>query len=478
MKEIPEVEQNAANAQIKISFRSFYLSMKALLVETLNIRQGADIPGTIESVKRDVVLKGHNIWILILSILIASIGLNLNSGAVVIGAMLISPLMAPIMGLGLAIGTNNINLLVLSIRNLILMMIIAIGASFLYFSLSPFSEAQSEILARTKPHLLDALIAIFGGVAGIIGNSRKERSNIIPGVAIATALMPPLCTVGYGLAMGKFEYSLGAFYLFTLNSSFICISTLVLVKLMRFPMASYVNKKRKKLVKSGIFIFSILILIPSLILFKTVVEETTFKKEAKLYLENEFKFEESYVFKANINYHTDTTSVIEVFVLGESIDSTLIINLTHKLNNYKLQNTSLVIRQSKDKNELFQKELHEVSSTSETYKDRLEHANATITFQDTQIKALIDEINQIKNDTLPISTIRKELKIIFSNINDIQVASVRTVKDTTIENIPLFLVDWNKQDYRYNSVKRKELTKVERWLKQRLQLDTLAIIKK
>ena len=213
---------------------------------TMFLGDDMDLEGTIETIKKDMVFRGYVVWILVCSIFIASIGLNLNSAAVVIGAMLISPLMGPILAIGLSVGTNDWDTLKRAIKNFGVMVVVALLTSTIYFFITPLHEAQPELLARTKPTFLDALIAIFGGLAGIIGVSRRNRGNVIPGVAIATALMPPLCTAGYGLANGEWAYFFGAFYLFTLNSILIAGSTLIIVRYLKFPLVSFVNAETKK----------------------------------------------------------------------------------------------------------------------------------------------------------------------------------------------------------------------------------------
>lgn len=255
-------ESNEEKKKLLISFSWFIKTLKNQIAGFLSVKEGADIPKTIEGIKKDTEFRGHNIWILALSILIASIGLNLNSTAVIIGAMLISPLMGPILGLGLAVGTNDIKLLITSVRNLLVMVIVSILASYIFFKLSPITEVSSEIASRTHPHLFDALIAIFGGLAGIIGNSRSEKTNIIPGVAIATALMPPLCVMGYSLAAENYDYLWGSAYLFLLNSSFIAITALFVVRIMNFPRIHFVESKTENRVKVAIFIFALLLVIP------------------------------------------------------------------------------------------------------------------------------------------------------------------------------------------------------------------------
>lgn len=224
------------------SFKSFLSSLS----EILNITDNAQREITIEGIKRDIDFKGFNVWILILAIFIASIGLNVNSTAVIIGAMLISPLMGPIMGVGLSIGINDLFTLKRSLRSFGIAVIVSLVTSTLYFSITPLSDAQSELLARTQPNLLDVFIAFFGGLAGILAGSRKEKNNVVPGVAIATALMPPLCTAGYGIGTGQWNYFLGAFYLFLINSIFIAIATSLVVRYLKFPLTELPDKRTER----------------------------------------------------------------------------------------------------------------------------------------------------------------------------------------------------------------------------------------
>ena len=203
-----------SKAQALNNLSSLFKNLRHLFFETLDIKDGTDVEGNIEGIKLDIDFKGTNVWILVFSIFIASIGLNTNSTAVVIGAMLISPLMGPILGVGLAIGINDWKTLLRSIKSLGIAVSVAIVTSCIYFLITPLGEASTELLARTKPTTLDIFVALFGGFAGAIAgaSSRREKTNVVPGVAIATALMPPLCTAGYGLATFQIEYFLGAFY--------------------------------------------------------------------------------------------------------------------------------------------------------------------------------------------------------------------------------------------------------------------------
>ncbi|MCB0756520.1 MAG: DUF389 domain-containing protein, partial [Flavobacteriales bacterium] len=284
---------------------------------TMNLQAESDQEGTIETIKKDMVFRGHVVWVLICSIFIASIGLNLNSTAVIIGAMLISPLMGPILAIGLSVGTNDWETLKRALKNFGVMVVVALITSTLYFFITPLQEAQPELLARTKPTFLDALIAIFGGLAGIIGVSRRNRGNVIPGVAIATALMPPLCTAGYGLANGQWSFFFGAFYLFTLNSIFIAGATFLIVRYLGYPLVSFVNADTEKKAKRYMIAFIIVVILPSAYIFYGVVKETIFMGKAEAFISQNLEFEGTEIISKKITY--GDTSRIDVFIMGEPI---------------------------------------------------------------------------------------------------------------------------------------------------------------
>lgn len=263
------------------SIRNFWIDFRLLV----RIQEDTDREATISSIQKSVEFRGVNIWLLVFAILIASIGLNVNSTAVIIGAMLVSPLMGPINGIGLAIGTYDMQLLRKAFRNLLLMVGISLFVSTLYFLLSPLGEAQSELLARTRPTIYDVLIATVGGLAGITASSRRDLPfTVISGVAIATALMPPLCTVGYGIATWQLKFSAGAFYLFFINSFFIALSTFIMVRYLRFPRQKFLDKSREKMVKRIIVIISVIVVIPSLFMALNVVRETLFDTQVKKFV--------------------------------------------------------------------------------------------------------------------------------------------------------------------------------------------------
>ena len=261
--------------------RGFRLGISLLLKSVwsiLNITDNAQPEDTIRGIERDIDFRGFNVWILILAIFIASIGLNVNSTAVIIGAMLISPLMGPIMGLGLSVGISDWSMLKRSFRSLAIAVSVSLLTSSLYFAITPLSDAQSELLARTSPNLLDVFIAFFGGLAGILAGSRKEKNNVVPGVAIATALMPPLCTAGYGIGTGQWQFAIGAFYLFLINSIFISISTFMVVRLLRFPAKELADSKKQKKLRGYISLFAVITMVPAVWVFYNTVVESLYNR--------------------------------------------------------------------------------------------------------------------------------------------------------------------------------------------------------
>jgi len=251
------------NRSIRQQFGDLFRNILQWFRQLINLEEGMDREGTIVYIKNSKRIRGSSAWLLICSIMIASLGLDLNSPAVIIGAMLISPLMSPILGVGLGIATNDRESTFISLQHFSVAILIALTTSILYFSVTPLGDITDEIRARTAPTLLDSMIAIFGGLAGIISVSRKEKSSAIPGVAIATALMPPLCVTGYGIANGNWSITLNSFYLFFLNSFFISISTFVIIRLMKFPYKSFLDRKEARRNRLAILVISLILLLPS-----------------------------------------------------------------------------------------------------------------------------------------------------------------------------------------------------------------------
>ena len=343
-------------------------SLFSFLKKILDFKSQTDRDSTIISIKNDISIEGATAWILICSIFVASVGLNANSIPVVIGAMLISPLMGPILGFGMAIAINDIETLKKSTLNFIIMVLLSVFTAFLFFSFFPLREESSELLSRTKPDIRDVLIAFFGGLALIIARTKKGTvSSVIFGVAIATALMPPLCTVGFGLATRNFDYSLGAMYLFLINTLYIILATYLVIKFLGFPMINYANSRKRLLISRVIAFFSILMIIPALFTFFGVLNKSNFETSANNFMRNEFigiENQELLLANASKNYDSnpknsywpwsDRDSEITINTFGmEILSPQMISNLNQKILTYPyLSRTKLLILQNSKANSL------------------------------------------------------------------------------------------------------------------------------
>lgn len=321
-----------------------WLQLKNQAREYLSLKSDkADDALIDERIRSETQIKGANLWILIFAIFVASIGLNVNSTAVIIGAMLISPLMGPIMGIGYGAGINDFTLIRLSFRHLSIATLIALATSTLYFLVSPLDTAQSELLARTTPTIWDVLIGFFGGLAGIVGITRKEKSNVIPGVAIATALMPPLCTAGFGLASGNLDYFFGAFYLFTINFVFIAFSAFVIVQFFNISDKKYIDPVIKKKAHKTILMIVIATMLPSSYLAYQLVGEQVFKAKASAFVNDHFSFEDSNVAQVKID---PKTHEVKVFVIGEHIPQAKLTEISTQMKEAGLKDSTLKVYQN------------------------------------------------------------------------------------------------------------------------------------
>lgn len=271
---------HANPADLVVGISGFFKSLLSLRNEAY------DVPGVMLTVREGIVFKGYNVWILMFSIIIASVGLNVDSTAVIIGAMLISPLMGPIRGIGFGVGMHDFGLLLESVKNFGITVAISLFTSWLYFWITPVDTVTSNIFARTEPTFLDVVIAFFGGLAGVIALSKKMADTVIPGVAIATALMPPLCTAGYGLANGEWAYFLGASYLFLLNSVLIAASTYVFIRYLKFPKKEYLTPHIEKRVKAYTLIFIIVAVAPSIYMFYRMTKKSIFESNAAAFVQD------------------------------------------------------------------------------------------------------------------------------------------------------------------------------------------------
>ncbi len=281
------------------------------LLQLINLESDLDSYENIhETIEKELVFKGTNLWILVFAILVASVGLNMNSTAVIIGAMLISPLMGPINGMGYSIATYDFPLFRQAVKNFTFAVLAGLIASTAYFAISPISTAHSELLARTSPTIYDVLIAFFGGLAGIVAMTSKKKGNVIPGVAIATALMPPLCTAGYGLATARFSFFFGALYLFTINTVFIALAGLLISQILNLPIRGTISDLQKKRINQMISLVMSLVLIPSIYFGYVLVQKENFTANAGRFADNVSVVEGNYLLKHEINPKTRTILLV------------------------------------------------------------------------------------------------------------------------------------------------------------------------
>ncbi len=295
-----------------------------------------------DTIEKELVFKGTNLWILVFAILVASVGLNMNSTAVIIGAMLISPLMGPINGIGYSIATYDFPLFRQAIKNLSFAVVAGLLASTAYFTISPISTAHSELLARTSPTIYDVLIAFFGGMAGIVAITSTKKGNVIPGVAIATALMPPLCTAGYGLATAQLSFFFGAMYLFTINATFMALSALLISQVLKLPIRSTIGEAHKKRINQMISVVLALVLIPSIFFGYRLVQKENFAERAGRYVNNISVVEGNYLLKHEVNAKTRT---IQLTYGGASLSDQQKSEITARAEDFSLRNVTVEFRQ-------------------------------------------------------------------------------------------------------------------------------------
>ena len=301
-----------------------------------------DETAIVEQISDGVTFRGANLWVLIFAIFIACLGLNLNSTAVIIGAMLISPLMGPIIGMGLAVGRADLELLKRSLTNYGVSTVISVLTAALYFQLTPLTEAQSELLARTSPTLYDVLIALFGGAAGILALSTGGKGNVIPGVAIATALMPPLCTAGYGLAMGEWSYFFGACYLFFINTVFIALATYVGVRLLQFKPKQFVDKARLAVVNRYIAVIVVVTMLPAVYMTTQIIRQSVFENHVKQFVKQELNHPGTRILSEEADRETKT---LDVVALGAALPNEMIEAARQRLADYQLADYQLNVIQ-------------------------------------------------------------------------------------------------------------------------------------
>lgn len=420
----------------------------------INLNGGEeDKAKVLDNVKSNISFKGSNLWILACAIVVASVGLNVNSTAVIIGAMLISPLMGPIVGAGFGLGIYDFELLKKSLKNLLIATIVSLLVSTIYFYISPFKETQPELLSRTAPNIYDILIAFFGGLVGAIAITRVEKGNPIPGVAIATALMPPLCTAGYGLATGNFKFFFGAIYLYSINCIFICISTFFIVKYLSYPIKKQLDEKNQKKVKYFISSLLIIFILPSIYFAYQLFEEKKYKQQITLFTNKEFTDKGVTIVYQKTQFNKNP-KVLELGFLSKRFSDSEIKELNQSLKNYELNNTKLIIKQ--DTTDLKSDILNEINFN----KSALSQKDITILNLKKEI-----ETNRFDNKKL-----LAEMKILFPNMENLSLSNHIFNKSTDSLKVIPVLIYKSKKDF-----ETSEKNKIILWLQQRLSKKQIEI---
>ncbi|NRB58339.1 MAG: DUF389 domain-containing protein [Winogradskyella sp.] len=460
---------------VKQDAKGLFSSISTFLSELLDFRDDTDREATVGAIKADISFKGATAWILVCSIMVASVGLNANSTAVVIGAMLISPLMGPILGIGMSIALNDIDTLKKSLINLATMIVLSLLTAFLFFWLFPLSEDTSELLGRTRPDIRDVLIAFFGGLALIIARTKKGTiASVIFGVAIATALMPPLCTAGYGLAKGNWEYFGGAMYLFSINTIFIALATFIVLKLLRFPMLKYANSSKRKFIARGASLVAIIVMIPAVWTFVKVLQESKYDRDYKSYIENEIDSNPN-LWLQRKNLDIDNKR-ISLFFNGDVSDE-MISDLQNEKNNYEsLNGFEIVINANKSRN------ADRLNESLDRAFAELDKKDIIIEGLESQIKELEEtisglnqqlEANNSSND-VGFSTLAKDAKIKFNDLEYFGYAKMLESQNfTKVDTITVVSVKWNNalNDSIINTREKDLLT----WLKTELKTEKLRV---
>ncbi|EJX06337.1 hypothetical protein CHP00341 [gut metagenome] len=421
---------------------------------------------TVDSIRKGVEFKGANLWILIFAIFMASLGLNVNSTAVIIGAMLISPLMGPIMGVGLSVGLNDFELMKRSLKSFLITTAFSVVTATVFFLLAPIAGSQSELLARTSPTIYDVFIALFGGLAGVVALSTKEKGNVIPGVAIATALMPPLCTAGYGLASGNLIYFLGAFYLYFINSVFISLATFIGVRMMHFKRKEFVDKAREKTVRKSIIFIVIVTMCPAVYLTYGIIKSTFYEAAANRFVNEQLVFENTQVLDKKINYEKKE---IRVVLMGSEVPDASISIARSKMKDYKLDESKLIVLQGMNNEAL------DVSSIrAMVMEDFYENSERRLQEQHDRITQLEKTLEQYKEYDALSRTLAPELKVLYPSIHTLSIARSLEVRVDSLktDTVTLAVMKFAKQPT------EAEKTKISDWLKARVGAKKLRLITK
>ncbi len=444
---------------MKVNFNT----VREFLKTTLNLTNDVDIPAASENIRKNIPFRGPNVYILFVAIIIASVGLNVNSIPVIIGAMLISPLMGPITGLGLGLGTNDRELVLFSIKNLLIMVGISLLAATLYFIVTPLEiDNPTELLARTRPTIYDVFIALFGGLAGVLETARKEKGTVISGVAIATALMPPLCTVGYGIANLSWQYTVGALFLFSINCIFIAMAAYLMAKFLKFPMKTVEEHRTRYFILS----YALVILLAATSIFTGyhVIRENDFTKLANRFVKKNQNIGKTYIYDSQVNIDTKPY-MLELRLAGETLNEDTKEMLLRDAENYGIMRSQIVIHEDATV---------QVDRFNETeiVKNLMATNASNVQVRDDSIKVLNAQIAHYKQQELPAKQLAEELQVQLPSITRLTLARGTALEQNVVMSEEQVVVVAHCSEM----PSEEEKTRVYEWLKIRLQIDGLEII--
>ena len=444
--------------------KNFFRKVLIYLKSLVHIADEIDYENASTSIRKNIAFRGTNVFILACAIIIASVCLNVNSIPVIIGAMLVSPVMGPILGFGLGLGTEDNLLVKNSLKNFSVMVAISIMASTFFFLLSPLSLANpSELLARTKPTIYDVLIALFGGLAGIIETSRKDKGTVISGVAIATALMPPLCTVGYGISIWNWNYVLGALYLFTINSIFIALATFIAVKYFRFPIVE-TSGETKHLPKTAVYLILLIVVIPSVITAINVVRENNFITHAERLVSENKNLGKCFIYDHKATYSRKDPK-LELFLAGEPLTPEAKEHVYKEAEEYGITHSQIVFHEDATT-------MRQEFSEKEIVKGIFEQTDKQINQLNDSIAKLMSTLSDYQSKEIPVEAISKELFAQYPDITEVSLsrgASVHVDANTANEQIIAFITTSKPMDADLHD-------RIERWLKVRLNNENTVVV--
>lgn len=432
----------------------------------VNVRNETDIEGANISIRKNIHFRGTTVFVLACAIIIASVGLNLNSIPVIIGAMLISPVMGPILGFGLGLATNDTSLVKDALKNFLVMVGISILASAIFFLLSPLSPSQkTELLARTNPTIYDVLIALFGGAAGMFAISRKEGGTVIPGVAIATALMPPLCTIGYGLAHLAPKFIFGALYLFIINSIFIALATFLVAKYLRFPSANAEDEERRRRSRRIIWAIMIVIIVPSIISAVQIVRETNFERNVETLVEKNKTVGRSYIFNYEIQKEGRRGHSVKLYLAGEVLPDAEKESIYQDAEELGIKRNQLTFHEDATVRTGIDGEL-----LKNYYEDNTKKLNE----MSSALQDLNSELQEYKSKELPAKTLAMEIAAQYEDISEVSISRGETIDPQTGAASDQIIVLLTAQ----TDLSQETIDKITNWLRIRLETDNIVILQK